>query len=261
MIKLIASDIDGTLVADGTTDINPKLYEVISKLHAQGKYIAIATGRHWSSLESVFYPIREKIFYISDNGAYIGVKDRPLYVKTMDADLAHRIVHSIQENEELTAVVATKDGYFVDRRDDELIAWVRDGYKGRIEVVDDLTKAGLEIMKISAYAKNGIYPYEYLKEMYNTKLNVNFAGEVWLDFTSKDVSKGSALRTLQESLNVSYRETICFGDQGNDVDMLRSAYYSFAVANAVDEAKRAARFEADKNTSDGVLKILMNLLD
>lgn len=261
MIKLIASDIDGTLVADGTTDINPKVYEIITKLHAQGKYIAIATGRHWSSLESVFHPIREKIFYISDNGAYIGVKDRPLFVKMMDTDLAHRIVHSIQENEELTAVVATKDAYYVDRADEELIHWIREGYKGRIELVEDLTKENLEFIKISAHAKDSIYPYGYLKEMYGKELDVNFAGEVWLDFTSKGVSKGSALRTLQESLNVDRKETMCFGDQGNDVDMLQNAYYSFAVANAVEDVKKVARFEADKNTEDGVLKILQYLLE
>lgn len=261
MIKLIASDIDGTLVADGTGHINPEIYEVITKLHAQGKYIAIATGRHWSSLESVFYPIRDKIFYISDNGAFIGIKDRALFVRAMDQELAHRIIHSIQENEELIAVVATKDGYFVDKEDTELIEWIREGYKGRIELVEDLTTAGLEIIKISAYAKDSIYPYAYLKEMYEQDLDVNFAGEVWLDFTSKGVSKGSALTTLQESLDVDFTETMAFGDQGNDVDMLKNAYYSFAVANAVDEVKKVARFEADTNANDGVLKMLRNLLE
>ena len=81
MIKLIASDIDGTLVADGTADINPEIYEAISKLHDRGIAIAVATGRHWKSIDNLFTPIADKIFYIADNGAYIGMKGRSLFLK------------------------------------------------------------------------------------------------------------------------------------------------------------------------------------
>ena len=49
---------------------------------------------------------------------------------------------------------------------------------------------------------------------------------------------------------------MAFGDQLNDVEMLKQAYYSFAVANARDEVKKAARFQADSNVNNGVLKIL-----
>ena len=47
-----------------------------------------------------------------------------------------------------------------------------------------------------------------------------------------------------------------FGDQLNDIEMLGQAYYSFAVGNARPEVKKAARFLADTNVNDGVLKIL-----
>lgn len=51
-----------------------------------------------------------------------------------------------------------------------------------------------------------------------------------------------------------------FGDQLNDIEMLKQAYYSFAVANARPEVKEAARFETDSNVQDGVLKILKFLV-
>ena len=51
-----------------------------------------------------------------------------------------------------------------------------------------------------------------------------------------------------------------FGDQLNDLEMLGRAYYSFAVANARPEVRQAARFQADRNTADGVLKILQLFL-
>ena len=49
---------------------------------------------------------------------------------------------------------------------------------------------------------------------------------------------------------------MAFGDQLNDLEMLNRAYYSFAIGNARPEIKAAARFQADTNVNDGVLKIL-----
>ena len=55
-------------------------------------------------------------------------------------------------------------------------------------------------------------------------------------------------------------EMMAIGDGENDIEMLQQAYYSFAVANARDEVKKAARFQADSNVNQGVLKIMQNLL-
>ena len=87
MIKLIVSDIDGTLVADGKSQVNPELLQVILKLRAKGVQFAAASGRQWARIESVFHSIREKIFYISDNGAYIGCCGRNLFLNTIDREV------------------------------------------------------------------------------------------------------------------------------------------------------------------------------
>ena len=54
--------------------------------------------------------------------------------------------------------------------------------------------------------------------------------------------------------------SMVFGDQLTDLEMIRQAYYSFAAANARPEVKAEARFEADSNMNDGVLKILKLLV-
>ena len=61
---------------------------------------------------------------------------------------------------------------------------------------------------------------------------------------------------LQEGLQIRPDETVVFGDQMNDVEMLRQAYYSFAVANARPEVIKEARFLADSNRGKGPLKIM-----
>lgn len=256
MIKLVVSDIDGTLVADGTTDMNPKIYEEILRLRKKGIQVAIATGRHWSSLESVFNPIKDKIFYISDNGAYLGMSGRTLFINSMDREKSYNVLDAIQGYKELVAVAATKDGYLIDKDEPELIEWIRIGYKGKVEKVDSLLASDIEIMKISAYAKDSIYQYIDLKKKFENDLDVMFAGHHWLDFTSHGVSKGNAVKILQKALQITEKETMAFGDQGNDIEMLKSAYYSFAMGNATEETKSVAKFEADTNLNDGVLKIL-----
>ena len=72
MIKLIASDIDGTLVKDGEHELNPEFFDVILKLRKKGIQFAAASGRQWASIEAIMEPIKEKVFYLSDNGAYDG---------------------------------------------------------------------------------------------------------------------------------------------------------------------------------------------
>ena len=99
------------------------------------------------------------------------------------------------------------------------------------------------------------------KEKYGTKLKVTLAGEQWLDTMDPGVSKGAAVKLLQESLMIRPEETMVFGDQLNDIEMLNQAYYSFAVANGRPETRAAARFLADSNVNQGPLKILKLLVE
>ena len=71
MIKLIATDIDGTLLADGTLKINPEYYDVIKELRNRGVRVIAASGRQRSSIEKVFAPIVDEISFISENGTAV----------------------------------------------------------------------------------------------------------------------------------------------------------------------------------------------
>ena len=54
MIKLIVSDVDGTLVPEGTNSLNPEIFTLIRRLKSQGIYFAVASGRHKCSIEKMF---------------------------------------------------------------------------------------------------------------------------------------------------------------------------------------------------------------
>lgn len=70
MIKLIATDIDGTLVND-EKELPPDFMEVISMLEKKDIHFAIASGRSYTALENQFGDIADRISFICDNGAYI----------------------------------------------------------------------------------------------------------------------------------------------------------------------------------------------
>ena len=80
MIKLIVSDVDGTLVQDGSPSVNPQVFDTILKLREKGIQFVIASGRPWASVEHAFEPVKKKIFYVANNGAYVGCCGRSLYV-------------------------------------------------------------------------------------------------------------------------------------------------------------------------------------
>lgn len=86
MIKLIVTDVDGTLVEDGFTNVDPRLFDTILKLREKGIQFAVASGRPWASVERTFEPVKKKVFYISNNGSYIGCYGRSLYVYAMDRE-------------------------------------------------------------------------------------------------------------------------------------------------------------------------------
>ena len=116
-------------------------------------------------------------------------------------------------------------------------------------------------MKISVYKKEGIETATRdIYDEFKDQAKMACAGDMWMDCMALGVNKGNAVKTIQESLDIRPEETMAFGDQLNDLEMLDQAYYSFAVANAREEVRRAARFQADSNVNDGVLKILKYLL-
>ena len=260
MIKLIVSDIDGTLVQDGGNELNPELFEVILKLRRQGMQFAAASGRQWVSIEKTFEPVKEKIFYLSDNGAYVGLHGRNLYLNTVEPGLVREMAQEIRKAG-MTPMVSGPDVVYLEEGNEEFYGWLVNGYQFRAKQVKDLMQVPEPFIKVSAYRPTGIDPAtRQLREKYQDRLKISISGDMWMDCMAPGINKGGAVKLLQESLGITPGETMVFGDQMNDIEMMQQAYYSFAVGNARPEVKAAARFQADVNVKDGVLKVLQLLL-
>ncbi len=261
MIKLIASDIDGTLVRDGEHRLNPEFFDVILKLRQKGIQFAAASGRQWASIEAVFEPIKEKVFYLSDNGAYVGCHGRNLFLNPIHRDTAIELIREIRKRPELEVMAGGPDVVYVDTENKEFVDWIINGYKFQVKKVDDITQVSDEIIKVSAYKAHRIQAaVKGLTDRFGSRMKMTISGDMWMDAMAPGVCKGQAIQVLQDNLEIKPEETMAFGDQLNDIEMLERSYYSFAVGNAREEVKKAARFQADSNVNGGVLKILKLLL-
>ena len=212
MIKLIATDIDGTLLADGTLKINPEYYDVIKELRNRGVRVIAASGRQRSSIEKVFAPIVDEISFISENGTAVYSKD-------------YQFINKIPE--------------------DVARAYIREArmFPG-CEIT--INKDNM------AYFEN-VGLYRYMIDDYG------YRGEL-VDCTNQGGNKGSALQHFQEAYKISPDETLAFGDNINDIEMLKRASHSFAVENAREEVKEVANFIAPSYKEDGVLQVLKAVL-
>ena len=86
------------------------------------------------------------------------------------------------------------------------------------------------------------------------------SGTTCFDICRLGGTKKQGINILQEMFNVGYDETMVFGDHMNDLEMMNSAYYSYAMENAKEDVKKTARFIASNNDDDGVIKVIKEVV-
>ena len=221
MIKLIVSDIDGTLVRDGENKINQELFDVIMRLKREKQiHFAAASGRQAASIEYTFAPIGKEIFYIAENGAYLGCLGRNLFLYPMKRADAVELIEDIRKNPSLDLVISGSSHAYMETKNQEFINWVRDGYHFDVVQVEDVTKVDDSIIKVAAYKKSDIQAEAgAFWDKYKDRMKITISGDMWMDCMALEVNKGEAVKTLQESLGIAPEETMAFGDQLNDVEM------------------------------------------
>ena len=261
MIKLIASDVDGTLLPEGTADMNPELYEVILKLKEKGITFAAASGRQMNSVRKVFRPIEDQVYFISNNGGYVTYRTEVLACRSFDEKLAKQIITYIRSLENVFYLVTSTEGDYTDCHDEEMLHWLREGYRITINEIENVMDKAGHLVKISVFVKGRDAAAEAVpaKEKFEKRAMVTAAGDHWIDFTAPGSEKGNAVRELQERLHVTPEETMAFGDNNNDIGMLRCAGESYAVAEAREEVKAVCKYVLPAN-KDSVLNILKTLL-
>lgn len=261
-IKLIVTDLDGTLLQEGTDRLNPEYYPVIRKLKEKGIAFAAASGRQYHSICHIFEPVKADVYVVAQNGSYVSYQGQDIYVQNMDYDKAMTLTRQLLSIPNGEVLVNNKLMMYSQSRDEKFLDWMRYGYRNTITRIDDLLALDMDINMVSLYMKEHIEEEgSKIREQWKDSFNCTIAGVGWLDCLDKGVNKGAALKALQKSLGITAEETMAFGDGMNDVEMLKAAGESYAMQNARAEVKAVAKYIADSNENDGVLKELYRLLE
>jgi len=256
MIKLIVSDMDGTLV-DDKKRIDPKIYDILPKLKKNGTRFIVASGRQYPSLQKFFADHSEDVVIIAENGAFVNDDGKELYASVMEKDLVHRCLDEIEKLEDIEPLLCGKYySYTTHQTTADFMA--SEKFQYRMQVVDDLKNVDADIIKISLVDLQTDRDMENncstLKDVFGEETEIAISGVNCMDIVNKGVSKGAAIAVLQEKWGISKEETMAFGDNFNDVEMLQQAEYSFAMAHAHDEVKQHANFVAGSNNDGSVVK-------
>lgn len=258
MIKLIATDMDGTLL-DGEGKLPQNFIDIIGQLSDKGIKFVVASGRPYTNLKNVFKPVYKELDYICDNGAFVVEKSSVSNINLINKKLVMDIIKTTSTNPNIAVLLCGTKSMYHSSCSDELMEEINKYYIDKIEL-DDLSSVEDDIFKISICDLSGAQENSYpeLNDKYGNQLNVVVSGKVWVDITNKDVNKGNALEKIQKELNISYEETMVFGDFYNDVEMLQKAYYSFVMENANEDMKQYGNFIAKSNYENGVVHAIEN---
>lgn len=258
MIKLIATDMDGTLL-DENGYLPDGFTTILDRLMAKNIKLVVASGRPYYTLQTNFGPVGRLLSFICENGALVIDNNKIIYESAIDKSIITEVLNSAKEIDGNAIVLcAAKCAYVENNCSDEQLAEIKKYYTV-IEYVDDLKNVTDDIVKIAiCNLKNSLENLNTVfKPKLEDKLNVVGSGEVWIDFSNKDVNKGRALKSLMETYNVSKEETMALGDYYNDIEMLEQAEYSFVMENAPDDMKQYGKYIAVSNEEHGVLRAIV----
>ena len=98
MIKLIASDLDGTLLQNGAQELTPYAIDLIHRITEKGIHFIAASGRQYDNERRLFADIKDEISYIAENGSLCIHEGKVISRGIIPDDLAYRIMHEIKRN-------------------------------------------------------------------------------------------------------------------------------------------------------------------
>jgi hypothetical protein len=266
MIKLIVSDMDGCLL-DPKGNLPANFREAHELMKKQNVIFAAASGRSVSGLKRPFGNLATDMTFFSDNGARIFHKGKLLSEETLSKDDYADFINEMRSHSGLIPIACGRVKTWVESTD----GITEEAYKEMQKYYPAWYECDFESMpeKVIKFAllyfddiEKNIYPY--FKKYDNERIRVQVTAYVWIDIYPKNVSKGSAVKVLQERLGISPAETVVFGDYLNDLSMADYAELSYTPENAHPEVKErftdVIKSNAEHGVTDKIIELLRNRL-
>lgn len=284
MIKLIVSDMDGTLLAHDSS-ISKGNIEAIRYAQSKGVQFAIATGRDYSSLKGILEAHDLKCFSILGNGAQFCNENGEILSSAYFPKKCFKQVLQIFDELKIHYMIFTANGFystaepnvvrdaFIDRcvvqfkrkRED----YLDDGCNQdmacmklkKIGDLDDFINSSIDIIKVEAF-NNDVLLIEKAKEKLQEIDGIAYLSSFDdnIEVTDKAAQKGLILENVIEELGYSKDEVMVLGDGLNDITLFERFKYSFAPGNANETIKAMAYQVVGACEEDGVSQAIYMML-
>ena len=248
MIRMIASDLDGTLLMNKAQTLPEDIFPLIRQLKELGILFVAASGRQYPNMKRLFGTMADEISYISENGALAVEHEQVLYQDSFDRVLADKIIHAILAKENAEFTCSAKDYHYLMPKTQQFTKLMTEVVKNDCKFVRNLDEMTDPIMKLAVYEPGGVTPEttRYWVERFKNDCTVVTSGNEWIDFIPFGTNKAKGILKLQEKHHISPEECMAFGDEYNDIEMLKAVKYGFAMAHSKEGVKKAAAFETDR---------------
>ena len=257
MIRLIASDIDGTLLPYGEAEIPPEIFTEIRRLEGEGILFCPASGRQYASARRLFAPAADRIPFLCENGAVVfgAGSPGPVLGKTAmgraQAEGACRHILSLRGVEVL---ISGENTSYLCPKEREIVS-VMEGKGNNITLISRPEETPEDIVKLAAYCPGKLEETcRVLTARWGAVFRVAVAGAEWVDLTLAD--KGTGLAQLCTALGIGAEEVMAFGDNFNDAPMLEWAGRPYLMEDAAPALR--ARFPVRCRRVEEVLEALAN---
>lgn len=261
-IKLIAVDMDGTFLDDRKEYDRTLFLKQYDQMKRKGIKFAVASGNQYYQLISFFPEIKDEIAFVAENGAYVVDKGQEVFCGQLDKASADKVINALESFEGINFVVCGKESAYVkNTAPDDFLNSIRHYYH-KLIMADNLYAIEDRLFKLCAKVpqhKALEYVREYEKLVGDVVVPVS-SGSGFIDFIMPGLHKANGIGLLQRIWHIGMDETAAFGDGSNDLEMLKSAKYSFAMENGQEIVKSSAKYIAPSNNNKGVLKTIDEIL-
>lgn len=265
-IKLIASDIDGTILPNGG-EISDETRRAVHLCAEHGIKFVISSGRWYASAKAVATDLNlEEGWMIIANGAAIVEPDGTPVKEWAVSKEDVKNAYAIMQRYDVMINAFVRNAIY--RVNTQALKSPMPGMKSYLDgddyrIVNDDRQAFESIglirpYKLEAYSDDFELLARLRVELVEAGLSVSSSFPRNLEIMSEGMGKGTALRWLADSIGASLDQCMAFGDNTNDLQMLEVAGWPVAVGNAVEEVKACARIIAPACADNGVARIIVD---
>ena len=268
MIKLITIDVDGTLVTP-LKRLSKKNIIEIDRARDMGVHIALASGRPFHSMERYIEKLglmQEGHFSVCQNGSYIVDNGTKKWISGSFQTIEDLIrLDELMEPFDVEVSAMDDVGFYTGHENPSFFtkssALINKLKLERVlyeDFPEDAHFGRFLILGSSSNIKKVLnnMPKELRDEYYAVQ-----TAPFQIEVMNKDANKGYAVRALAKNLGITADEIMSIGNEKNDIPMLEQTGFPVAMANAVDELKKHAKFITKSNLQSGVAYAIRKLID